>query len=299
LQLGYCVGVQIKKLLLDPLILEEDCNLDKLRALSSSTSFKQRRSSEETRRCMELVLQSDECPSVLELARSLGYKTDAILYRTDANLCRQLTKECLDKERAAGIKRSWQSPIRTDFEIEALLLKCLAMDCPPSINDIATQLGYSGDGAIVSRFPELTTALIRKSRQFGQAIQRRIRAILKRAVLEQPPPSIEVLSKRPGVPPKFNFYTQAPPDLVNQLRRATAAYKKSRWEEIRTKLAEALVEEPPPAAVSVAKAVGLSVDTLKARFPELAKQISVRSFEHRRRGLKKQEPGLNQLVLES
>jgi hypothetical protein len=76
-------------------------------------------------------------------------------------------------------------------KIRRALEAALDQEEPPSLRNIATRLGFRGFDSLTYRFPDLTKAVVAKRAERWSARIRTAEAVLKTALHEDPPPSIE------------------------------------------------------------------------------------------------------------
>ena len=111
---------------------------------------------------MKAALREDECPSVPELSRRLGYQRYERLYQVDPVLCRRITA----RHRACTRTHWWKQPgAKRICEIDVIrsaLEQSLAQDPPVSVRRIAMHLGYANGGLIQRKFPDLCHAIAQK-----------------------------------------------------------------------------------------------------------------------------------------
>src|SRR5260370_39713573 len=72
------------------------------------------------------------------------------------------------------------------------------MQNPPSLNEIASQLGYKGSGSIRERFPEMCSSIRAKRKQLMLNNRDKVRAAIEAARMEVPPPTLKQIGRRLG-----------------------------------------------------------------------------------------------------
>jgi AraC-like DNA-binding protein len=156
------------------------------------------RSSEEVRRLLKAALREDECPSVPELSRRLGYQRYERLYQVDPVLCRRITA----RHRACKRTHWWKQPgAKRICEIDAMrsaLEQSLVQDPPVSVRRIAMHLGYANGGLIQRKFPGLCHTIAKKLVDCKKRRFEGLRQAVSAAGLEDPPPTLHELSRRLG-----------------------------------------------------------------------------------------------------
>jgi hypothetical protein len=84
----------------------------------------------------------------------------------------------------------------------------LALDEPRSLDHIAVDLGYSNDGYIEQKFPDLCRAVRKKRAKARLKRERTLSRVLKDALVEVPPPNLTDLRRRLGYSsPQFSDRT--------------------------------------------------------------------------------------------
>ena len=122
----------------------------------------------ELRRILTAVLTETPAPSVAEVARRLQFRRTQTLVSREPEFCKQIAL----RRRQSGLRPSATRQLYPRSErhrVEAILRTYLAEESPPSINEIASKLGYMGNGGIRERFPELCDAIVAKRQQASTA----------------------------------------------------------------------------------------------------------------------------------
>jgi len=235
----------------------------------------------ELRRILTAVLTENPAPSVAEVSRRLKFRRTQTLYSREPELCRQIAL----RRRKSGLRPSVTTqlyPRSERLRVEAILRAYLAKERPPSINEIASKLGYKGSGGIRERFPELCRTIVAKRKEQGLQQREAIRRALEDARAETPPPSLKQIGRRLG------YTAEGPvvrtfPDLCD----AYKAWRKSRSEDRRNRLGllirEWLAEEAQPTVSSVCRTFGISSSYLHTYLPEENTEVVRRSAERDRK----------------
>jgi AraC-like DNA-binding protein len=265
--------------------------------LRDDRAIQRSRCEERVRMALDQALAEEPPPSLTEVARRLNYTTPERLYEIDRGRCRKLSakrRKCPD---AYWWRRRGARPICDDIRIKELLENSLAQEHPTSAFHIATSLGYSGAGYIWRKFPVLCRAIgekiaLNKTMQLGNT-----RQALRTALEEEPPPSLDQISKRLGFgspTPLRNYF----PDLYQALVARRANYQANRRDEIRSALEAILSEEQPPTIPAVCKRVGLSESWLYSLYPDLIRAIAARHRIRRDRLMKDRREGSRKEVFQ-
>ena len=253
------------------------------------------RSSEEVRKLMRAALREDECPSVPELSRRLGYRRYERLYQVDPALCRRITA----RHRACKRTHWWKQPgakrICEINTIRSALEQSLVQDPPVSVRRIAMQLGYANGGLIQRKFPDLCHAIAqkledRRNRRFGI-----LRQAVEAARFENPPPTLDDLSRRLGFRNSSTLRSWFRGE-TDRLLEARALHAQKETTRLRGALLLILDEESAPSLSSVARHLNLSVSHLAEKCPDLCRAIRSRYLRCQKERTRERERLLNEEV---
>ncbi len=230
------------------------------------------------------VLVEDPAPS----ARRLKFRRTQTLFSREPDLCRQIAL----RRRESGIRPSATRQLYTRSQrrsLEAILRGYLTEQSPPSINEIASKLGYKSSGSIVSfreacreRFPELCSAVSAKRRQQILRKKETMRRAVEDARAENPPPSLREIGRRLGYTAEI-VVVQTFPDLCNSYKQWRKSWFEDRRSKLRLSIREWLAAELAPTISSVCRHFGISEAYLQVRFPEENAEVVRRSAECGRR----------------
>ncbi len=168
---------------------------------------------------------------VKTVARNLGFKNVVSLYNRFPDLCRAFAvANKTDKvQRLAPMRKA----------IEAALTEIP----PPAVRALAARLGCT-DAVLKYRFPELHANLLKRLPERKRFINEQLLDVIRRASIEEPPPSMETVAKRAGKVAKYLRVLH--PDLFqiiksrhNAQRNSDAASRRSAY---RAEIARAVVE---------------------------------------------------------
>ncbi|MGB9079421.1 MAG: TniQ family protein [Terracidiphilus sp.] len=283
LHFAFYLGISVKDLLMSRSLPEADWAEVKSRIPNNERNAKCYRTSETVRKLLEAALQDDDCPSVPELAKQLGYKRSERLRQVSPDICHRLTK----RHRACHRTHWWREPgakrIAELEHIRSLLEQSLRRDPPISVRRIATQLGYSGGNAgfIVRCFPDLCRSIRKRLEERKARRKEEVRRIVSAAISEQPPPTLHELSQRFGFQTSTTLRAGAP-DLADLLLKRRAEYAAEKEELLREALSRVLQENPAPSLNSVARRLQRSAAFLREHHIDLCHAIASRCLQQRK-----------------
>ena len=125
--------------------------------------------------------------------RRLGYTTTERLYQADRKLCHRIAA----RYRQSGKSHWWRKPGATRIcdvpRLQEILEESLESHEPVSVHHIAARLGYSNDGYLQKKFPDLCAAISKKVAERKQAHLEELHRTLENALGENPPPTLAEL----------------------------------------------------------------------------------------------------------
>lgn len=295
LRVCFHLGIPAGSLLTSRRLAGVDCGAITAQFRTYDRGVKAHRTSEEVRRHLKAALQMDDCPSIPELTRRLGYKRAESLRQVDSAICRRITA----KHRACTRTHWWRQPgAKRICEIDAIrsaLEQSLAQDPPVSARRIAAKLGYSSAGLIQRKFPDHCRAITQKLEDWKKRRLDELRQTADAASCEQPPPTLHDLSRRLGFKTSSQLRSHFP-EAVDQLVKARAIHAQKEIAKLRTTLLFILCGEPVPSLSSVARQLDLSVSSLSEKCPDLCAAIRSRYQRHQRETTRERRELLNQEV---
>jgi hypothetical protein len=210
------------------------------------------------------------------LAKRIGYKSHAGIYKRFPSLAREITSR----------HRSHITYTRQSYEtVKAALESALESAEIDSLGEVARMLGYDEAAVLSQRFPVLSAAVKKKCHQRRKAKDAKateeMHAALLSALNEQPPPALNVLARRLGYKASGRLRDRFP-DLCKVISARFLESRRSRKYGKERILKAALKENPAPSMREIAKRVGVVATVLSQQFPELAGQISKRHKEQKR-----------------
>ena len=165
-----------------------------------------------------------------------------------------------------------------DFVNPAILEESLKSKEPASVHHIAARLGYSNDGYIQQKFPDLCAAISRKIAKRKQAHFDVMRRTLERALGEDSAPTLTELSRRLGCTTSSTLRMHEP-RLCDQILARYRTCIEERRSELRKAEESALGQTPVPSVRSVCTQLGVTVWFMNKYFPDVRRRISE---QHRR-----------------
>jgi TniQ protein len=233
------------------------------------------RSSEQKRRLLVAALRENDCPSLGDLTRRLGYKRAESLYQVDRELCHQITA----KHRRNHQTHWWREPgakrICDEKTLRRLLEKSLHQETATSVRRIAAIARYANGGYIHRKFPDLCHAIAKRLEEQLAKRWDKMRLALESACAGDPPPTLRAISTQLGFRNSCSLREKFP-DQCDKLLALRRRHKERTIETLRDKLQPILSEEPAPSLSAVCRRLQISNSCLYERYPELSRAISAR-----------------------
>jgi AraC-like DNA-binding protein len=246
-----------------------------------TSHYKERISSIELQQALEAILASEEepFPSIQEVARRLGYRSDRTLYKRFPDLTHAIAVKF--RKHTSHYKERISS-IELQQALEAILAS--GEEPPLSVLEVAQHLGYRSEGTLYKRFPDLARSIAERYQKYKfnrdeimnlDELRQALEAVL--ASEEEPFPSMNEVARFLGYRSPTFLYKHFP-----NLSRAITM-KKQRNENLSQKL-EMLLQDAVPTITQqeIAKQLGCSIQKLHRHFPELSsilKQRFIQSFD--------------------
>lgn len=247
----------------------------------------------EVKRALLAALKQDPAPSVQDVARRLGFKTEGPLRLKYPDLCKRLS--------ARGRKYVRR---RTSRDFRRALIAALKKNPPPSVRELAQELGYQGEGLLRRACPDLCKMLTAKWRKIpGQPKQRRrakrnhqdpgaVEKALKQALKEIVAPPLSEIADRLGYASALVFRKKFP-------QLCEAIMERRAKPSVEHALREALQEEFPSSLSQIAKRFGyVGTPCFRKKFSDLCEAIIARRKECRARQLNSLKIKLEELLIE-
>ena len=279
LRIGFRTGIS----LLD-LLTKED-TLDGFNPLSTSTSLSKRLSPKLKRETVLKVLlaavEETPPPSLNEVAERLGYKSTGRLRTVNAQLCDQIVVN-FNQHASEYIRRPFKARIQDLEVIKSALESALKENSPPSLAEIARQLGYKSSQAFRKNFPLLCKALAKRRRELVSHRREQIKVELEQALTSDPPTSLDAIAKKLSYKTKAVLRTEYP-KLCRKVGDRYAKYKQAQLMlRVENEVKSILAESPPPTATVAFSRLGVSDAFLRTHFPKEHRLISARYLEYRK-----------------
>ena len=209
--------------------------------------------------------------------RRLKFRRARTLWSREPSLCRQISA----RRRASGTNRCSVKQLYPKSERAALerkLRRYLGEENPPSLNEIASRLGFKGSGSIRERFPKICRAITSKRKQWRSRKRERIRLVIEAARHEVPPPTLKQIGRRLGYTCEVVISAMFP-----KLCDSYKEWRSTRLEEQRRNLRRAIREwvasETAPTVNSLCRRFGISPTYFQLNVPEDNKELVQRSAE--------------------
>lgn len=216
--------------------------------------------------------------SLSEVARRLGYKSTERLYQADRALCHKIAA----RHRQSGHSHWWKKPgaarICEVARLKEILEQSLKSIESTSVHQIAANLGYSNDGYIQQKFPELCAAIREKIAHAESTRLEQMRRALERALRENPAPTLVDLSRRLGYSSSTVLRAHEP-HLCDQLAARHRAHLTKCRADLEAKAKAALGEIPVPTVRDVCKRLAITLWFMNKYFPAVRRMIAM---QHRR-----------------
>lgn len=236
---------------------------------------------------MEAALVETPPPSLVEVARRLGYRHPSTLRVKYPELSKQIAANHRSSEEFLRNLRSKRKQYvrRPDREHQRRLLELeLTQPCPATLRDLAHRLGYADTCTICTYFPDLAKALVKKRRDHQQrnlaTCLSHCLNVLKAALAEEPPSTmVSVVKRLTGI--RIAFLREHFPEQCHNISARYLDFQRKRMEDAGVKLRQSLLENPPRSINQLSKEIGCHPSTLIRNFPELYRAISARCKSYR------------------
>jgi AraC-like DNA-binding protein len=162
--------------------------------------------------------------------------------------------------------------------MEAILRAQAAEEDPPSINEIASKLGYKGSGGIRERFPGLCRVIVAKRKQQVLAKKDAVRRALEDARAETPPPSLKQIGRRLGYSAE-GVFARTFPDLCHAYKEMRKGWSQDHRNGLGRSIREWIAAEAQATVSSVCRNFGISAAYFQEHFPEENAEVVQRSAE--------------------
>lgn len=259
-------------------IRERPTSIDVTAAKQAVTMAGQRsvspsRTGDAIRNALRRAFREDTPISLSDVARGLGYTTTERLYQADRKLCHRIAA----RYRQSGKSHWWRKHGATRIcdvpRLQEILEESLASHEPVSVHHIAARIGYSNDGYLQQKFPELCAAISKKVAEKRHARLDEIHRTLEKALGEHPAPTLAELSRRLGCTTSSTLRMHEP-DLCDRLLVRYRACIEERRSELKRAAESILDETPVPSLRSVCKRLGVTAWFMNQYFPDVRRRIA-------------------------
>jgi AraC-like DNA-binding protein len=242
-------------------------------ALTGARDVSPSRTANEIQQALLAALNEGVPRSLSEVARSLGYKDTERLYQADRKLCHEIAA----RYRKSGLSHWWRKPgavrICDAARLKHILEQSLKSNLPTSVHQIAASLGYSNDGYVHQKYPELCRAIGAKIALAKKGEPDRMRRTLEEALHEHPAPTLIELSRRLGYSSSTVLRAHEP-DLCDQLLARHRAHVLECRADLEKRAVASLTEIPAPSVRDVCKRIGISAFFMDKHFPVVRQAIA-------------------------
>jgi hypothetical protein len=281
LQIGYEVGIPLTTLLTnDPIASGIHWARAKESLLAYRKSHKGHRvalarSREQVRLALQDALNEQPPPSLSEIARRLNYQGVDGLRDVDRVLAKQIAVNYRKSGQSHWWRRCGAARICEQVDIRKLLERSLAEEHPRSLYALAVSLGYTNEGYIQRKFPELCSAIREKIRSEKKTRISNMQETLRVALTERTPPSLEEVRRRLGYLTSKVLRNHFPM-LCDELLTRRQLHRQQQLTEQQKKLQLALLEWPAPSLIGLCKRYDLPSHCLERMFPTECASIRTR-----------------------
>lgn len=182
--------------------------------------------------------------------------------------------------------------------VKRALFDALKQEPPPALCDVAHNLGYASPDFLYTKYSKLCRRLTARHQiYFGRRHQndspgtsepddKTLERALQKALTDPVPPSFQQLGRDLGYRTRFtprDRFRQKFPVLYRAILDRRINYRLSHRENVRRKLEEILLEEPPPTLDEITERLGYRANTyLRHYFPDLCSGIVQRHAKSRK-----------------
>jgi len=180
--------------------------------------------------------------------------------------------------------------------VKRALLAALKQDPPPTLCDIAHDIGYTSPDYLYAKYSELCRKLTARHRTYyglqrnaphpNEPDDKTIEQTLQKALTDPLPPSFQQLGRDLGYRTRFTPRTRFRkkfPVLYQAILDRHMTCRRAHMENLRRKLGDILLEEPPPTLDEVTERLGYRANTfLRQHYPDLVSAIVQRHKKNRK-----------------
>jgi AraC-like DNA-binding protein len=227
---------------------------------------------------LEGALLQPTPPTLIDVARSLGYRNESVLRTRYPELCGKI------------VARRKEYRAQQLDQIEKTLQSILLINPAPKLNEVGERLGYKNfetcRDLLVKYFPELCAAIKSRLEEQRKLARQRVTTLLENAVHEDPAPSLMEVIRRTGhskchISSNFPIQHEAIKVRYREFQRKLATERKA---EAKSKINQRLLELKAvgefPAPIKIARAckanIGLKGTELKAVVREVRHEHGIK-----------------------
>jgi transcriptional regulator with XRE-family HTH domain len=248
-------------------------------------------------KALRRAIKKDPPVSLSDVARSLGYRTTERLYLADRRLCHAIAA----RYRKSGRSHWWRKPGATRIcegpRMKQILEESLKSKDPVSVHHIAARLGYSNDGYIQKKFPELCAAIGRKIAERKQASLEAMHQSLEKALEEYPAPTLIELARRLGCTTSSTLRSYHP-ELCDRILARYRTQLEERRRSLRKAAEFSLDETPAPTVHTVCERLGITAWFMNQYFPDVGHRIAERHLRWKAADTARRRSQLGEVVQE-
>jgi AraC-like DNA-binding protein/transcriptional regulator with XRE-family HTH domain len=268
--LKLCEALEIApKTFLSTTLNQSDVERAVVIALERARHVRRRRGRVQIDTHLAFALYADPPISLRELATQLGYTKVQCLTRRAPEICASLRRKYNPANRRKPGKPLAHAP---SDEVIRLAIESALAACPRiPLRTVTRSLGFKNEVSLYNRFPELCRAFAIANRKDRKQRLDATRVQCAAALLKVPPPTIREMAET--VCCSVSAFRYRFPDLCVQLIERAPERQRILREQLRSQIASALGENPPPSIETVASRVGKDAKYLVALYPDLAGEI--------------------------
>jgi AraC-like DNA-binding protein len=222
---------------------------------------------------------------LLKVCYRTGVSFSDLLIKDEVFLDLDLMNLSPGKTQSIGSRIHHNHKSHKNGEVAGLLLAALEQDPPPSVEEVAQQLGYKCPTSLY-RYPDLCKMLTARHR--GSPSHRKptypseinhhnaagLERTLRQALKERVPPSLNEIGKRLG-------YASAGPFRKKFPTLCEAIMSRRAKPQVKSTLQQALKEKVPIPLAQIAKRLGyIHPSPFREKFPDLCKAITIRRAQY-------------------
>jgi AraC-like DNA-binding protein len=234
---------------------------------------------EHMRNVLRAALTETPPPTLHEVARRVGYRTNVTLRRLDRDSCDRIVENSRKLRKSSVNKWTVHGRPCEREEIAEILKAYLAQDKPAPLSQIASQLGCHSLTRLEVHFSELCKAIVAKRNQNREQERGAVRRGLIAAAKEDPPPTTADLTLRLHCSERA--LRTGFPDLFSAVVKSRKAWRVRQREHTHARVSKLANEMLGASVPSICKSAGIAIKFLRYRFPDLYRQIGSKCIEQR------------------